>query len=66
MTLTKILENVAKNGLKGNSKNINRRVILQAEAEIKKLIPAKMKCNPSYNQCTEDIKTAMSNGYIKL
>ena len=64
MTLTKILENVARNGLKG--KAINRRVILQAKAEIEKLIPAKMKCNPSYNQCTEDIKTAMSNGYIKL
>ena len=66
MTLTKILENVAKNGLKGNSKNINRRVILQAEAEIKKLILAKMQCIPSNNHCIEDVKTAMSNGYINL
>ena len=56
MTLTKILENVAKNGLKG--KAINRRVILQAKAEIKKLIPVKKKCNPGYNKAVEDFYTA--------
>ena len=58
MTLTKILENVAKNGLKGSSKNINRSVILQAKAEIKKLIPVKKKCNPGYNKAVEDFYTA--------
>ena len=58
MTLTKILENVARNGLKCGSKNINRRVILQAKAEIKKLIPVKKKYNPGYNKAVEDFYTA--------
>ena len=59
MTLTKILENVARNGLKCGSKNINRRVILQAKAEIKKLIPVKKKCNPGYNRAVDDLNIAI-------